>query len=31
VIRMDGSLASGIYLVNVIAGEQSFIERLVIQ
>jgi hypothetical protein len=31
VVRLEGSLASGLYLVNITAGEQSFTQRLVIQ
>ncbi|MBK9287687.1 MAG: T9SS type A sorting domain-containing protein [Flavobacteriales bacterium] len=31
VINLDGSIASGMYLVNLTAGEQTFVQRLVIQ
>ncbi len=31
VINLDGTIASGMYLVNLTAGEQTFIQRLVIQ
>ncbi|MBL0037186.1 MAG: T9SS type A sorting domain-containing protein [Flavobacteriales bacterium] len=31
VINLDGTIASGMYLVNLTAGEQTFVQRLVIQ
>ncbi|MBL8002318.1 MAG: T9SS type A sorting domain-containing protein, partial [Flavobacteriales bacterium] len=31
VVRLEGALAAGLYLVNITAGEQSFTQRLVIQ
>lgn len=30
-INLDGTIASGMYLVNLTAGEQTFIQRLVDQ
>jgi hypothetical protein len=31
VLDLDAGLATGLYLVNITAGERSFIERLVIE